>query len=163
MPITAKELREFLHYDPETGLFTRLKTTSYHAKKGAIVGSSDLYGYKTVRIANASYKLHRLAWLYMHGEWPNGDVDHINGNRSDNRFCNLRAVSRQVNLQNCRKAASHNRSTGVLGVYPASRGKYSAALSINNKKKHLGTFNSIEEAHQAYLKAKRQLHEGCMI
>lgn len=117
----------------------------------------------TTRIAGKSYKLHRLAWLYMTGGWPMGDIDHLNGVRADNRFANLRDVPRGVNLQNCRQAATHNLSTKVLGVYPAKGGHFCAALSVNNKKRHLGTFDTIEQASAAYLSAKRQLHAGCLI
>jgi hypothetical protein len=164
MSLTAAQLRELFSYDPETGIFTRLKTTCWCAKAGMEVGSDDMHGYKTVRIGKASYKIHRLAWLYVHGEWPKGDVDHLNGQRSDNRIANLRDVPRQTNLQNCRQAASHNLSTGVLGVYPTRSGKrFEAAISINNRKCRIGVFDTVDEAHAAYIEAKRSLHAGCTI
>lgn len=153
--VTGDELRVKFNYNAETGIFTR--------KNGKVVGSWDVHGYKTVRIGRRSYKLHRLAWLYVNNIWPHGDIDHINGVRYDNCISNLRDVSRQVNLQNQRKPTSINKSTGVLGVYPTRVGTFYAAISINNKKKHLGTFETMQEASEAYLVAKRLLHTGCVL
>lgn len=162
--ITTEKLRELLSYSPETGVFVRRVTTGSRAKAGSVVGTDDMHGYLTVRISGKSYKLHRLAWLYVYGEWPNGDIDHINGNRCDNRICNLRDVTREMNLQNMRQASSHNMSTKVLGVYPSRTGKrFCAAISIDNKKTHIGTFDTAEMAHQAYLQEKRRIHAGCTI
>jgi len=162
-PLTFEKVRQMFIFDEITGLFTRRIKTGRGTHVGQEVGSWDMHGYKTVRIEKASYKLHRLAWLYVYGYWPDGDVDHINGVRHDNRFSNLRAVSRQTNLQNQRRATSQNKSTGILGVYMARLGNFYAAISVNNKKKHLGTFPTIEDAKQAYLEAKRRVHPGCMI
>jgi hypothetical protein len=162
--ITAEELRELLDYNPDTGIFVRKATTSSRAQAGMAVGSDDLYGYLTVRINKKSYKLHRLAWLYMTGSMPIGDIDHINSDRKDNRFCNLRDTTRELNLQNQRRPTSQNRSTGVLGVYPDKHGRrFVAAISIGNKKKHIGTFDTEEQAHLAYVQQKRLLHAGCTI
>jgi HNH endonuclease/AP2 domain len=158
--ISAEELREVLHYDPSTGVFS-WKTCGRKSWVGKTVGSWDLYGYKTVRLAGRSYKLHRLAWLYVTGEWPDGDIDHINGVRHDNRMSNLRAVCRQTNLQNMREP-KNNRSTGVLGVYPQKK-KFCAKISIDNKSVHLGTFDTVAAAHEAYINAKRKMHDGCAI
>jgi len=161
--IGAETLRSLLHYDPETGGFTRATSSGTRWKAGQSAGAWDLHGYKTIRLGRKSYKAHRLAWLYMTGEWPHGDIDHINGVRHDNRWANLRDVPRGVNLQNQRATPSHNRSTRVQGVYPAKGGNYSAAISINNRKKHIGTYSSIEEARAAYIEAKRRLHPGSTI
>jgi hypothetical protein len=161
--ITAEELRERLNYDAETGIFTWRTTRNQKYKVGAQVGSDDMYGYKTVRLSDKSYKLHRLAWLYVYGDWPSGDIDHINGDRSDNRIVNLRDVSRKTNLQNQRKAPN-NKSTGMLGAYfDKSRNRFYSRISIDDKSIHLGTFKTAQEAHDAYIQAKRHLHEGCMI
>jgi len=161
--LDATTVRALFSYNPETGEFTRLVTQGKRRTKSGKVGSDDLYGYKTTRIGGKSYKLHRLAWLYMTGEWPRGDVDHINGARSDNRFCNLRDVPRKTNLEN-RRAAKNNRSTGLLGAYyDARKHHYYARISQHDKTIHLGTFQTAEAAHAAYLAAKRKLHEGCTI
>ena len=159
--ISASDARKFFSYDPETGEVTRRLTTGTRSQAGAVVGSDDMHGYLTVRFGKRSYKIHRLAWLIAHGCWPVGDVDHINGMRSDNRLTNLRDVSRGVNLQNQRKAPN-NKSTGVLGVY-ADKGKFYARISIQNKSKHLGTYATIAEASAVYVAAKRALHPGSML
>ena len=161
--ITVEQVRERLNYDSETGVFTWRMNRGSRARLGSVVGSDDMHGYKTVRLGNRSYKLHRLAWLHTHGIWPTGDIDHINGVRTDNRIMNLRDVSRKVNLQNQRKAPN-NKSTGVLGVYiDKYRRRYYSTISVNNKSVGLGSFDTIQEAQEAYVAAKRKLHEGCML
>lgn len=142
--LDATTLRGLFSYDPDTGEFTRLKPCRGPSLPDGRVGSNDLYGYKTTRIKWKSYKLHRLAWLYMTGEWPAGDVDHINGRRSDNRFANLRDVPRKTNLENQRRG---NGETGLLGAYYDKRkGSYYARISQNDKSIHLGTFATAEAA-----------------
>lgn len=159
--ISAREALDLFSYDAATGMVTRKVNRGSRGLAGAQVGSDDLHGYKTVRINRRSYKIHRLVWLMTYGEWPVGDIDHINGNRSDNRLSNLRDVPRGVNLQNQSKA-QNNKSTGVLGVYRDGSSFYSR-ISVDNKSIHLGTFQTIGEAHSAYLTAKRKLHPGCTI
>lgn len=159
--ISAREALELFSYDAATGMVTRKVKRGGRALAGAQVGSDDMHGYKTVRINRRSYKVHRLVWLMTHGVWPAGDVDHINGDRSDNRLCNLRDVPRAVNLQNQTKAPN-NKSTGVLGVYRDGASFYSR-ISVANKSIHLGTFPTIEEARRAYVKAKRELHPGATL
>lgn len=161
--ITAQELRSLLHYEPDTGIFRWIASRGSRATIGAEVGSADSYGYKTVRLNKKSYKLHRLAWLYTYGCWPSGDLDHINGIRSDNRIENLRDVSRKVNLEN-QRTAKNNRSTGILGVYFDKRKNvFYSRISMHNKSIHLGSFLTPELAQAAYLEAKRRLHLGCTI
>lgn len=161
--ITAHELRELLDYEPSTGIFRWKNSRRSPLFNGKQVGSDDLYGYKTVRLDGKSYKLHRLAWLYVHGVWPAGDVDHINGQRSDNRIDNLRDVSRKVNLENQREA-KNNRSTGLLGAYfDRRKNRFYSRISVDNKSVNLGYHPTAEAAHAAYIEAKRRLHEGCMI
>lgn len=159
--ISAREALELFSYDAATGMVTRKVKRGGRALAGAQVGSDDMHGYKTVRINRRSYKLHRLIWLMTHGVWPAGDVDHINGQRSDNRLCNLRDVPRRINLQNQSKAPN-NKSTGVLGVYRDGL-RFYARISIGNKSRHLGTFDTVADASAAYLQAKRELHVGCTI
>lgn len=107
---------------------------------------------------------HRLVWLHLYGEWPEHGIDHINGRRSDNTAANLRSVPQSENVQNQRKARRDNKSTGLLGVSrPSGRSKYRAQIMAQGRNRYLGYFDTPEEAHAAYLAAKRQLHPGCTI
>ncbi len=163
-PIDAGELRRSLSYCPETGQFTRISTkraSDYGV--GKVVGSPDGCGYSRVWLAGKLRKAHRLAWLYMTGEWPSGDIDHINGDGLDNRWCNLRAVDHKTNVENQRKARKDNKR-GMLGVtWHKSSEQWRARITVNGKQKHLGVFDSAELAHETYLAAKRQVHAGCTI
>lgn len=163
MKLTAERLRELLFYDPTTGVFTRRvdrgRWKKGHLKAGTISGTPS-QGYWNVQVDGILYRAHRLAWLYMTNTWPQGQIDHIDCNRSNNRFANLRDASAKINRQN-RKTAQRNSKTGVLGVSP-HQGKYVA--TINNKQHiYLGIFDTLEEAQAVYLEAKRKLHEGCTI
>lgn len=114
--LTAERLRKLLHYDPETGEFTRLHDRGKRFKAGSVSGCLDhSTGYWRVRIDDCLYHGHRLAFLYMTGEWPKHEVDHMNGRRSDNRWSNLRDVASSVNQQNQRRARADNKC-GDLGV-----------------------------------------------
>jgi hypothetical protein len=170
MLITQERLKEVAHYNPETGIFTRLKRTGNNngCNVGKEMGHIDK-GYKYVAIDFRRYPLHRLAWLYMTGDHPQGVVDHINGNKIDNRFCNLRDVPAKVNSQNYHAPQKNNKS-GFLGVHYVSRPKvnnpynpWRAAITENGKRMHLGYFATPELAHEAYLEAKRKYHQGCTI
>jgi hypothetical protein len=159
--LTQTRLKEVLDYDPETGFFTRrLKQTG--VKQGKITGSLLREGYVVTSVDCKIYKCHRLAWLYITGAWPTGQIDHINGNRSDNRFDNLRDVSKQQNIENQRKAQQSNKSTNELGTWKNGSG-FAARISHNNTKLYLGTFATVAEAKAAYVTAKRLLHSGCTI
>jgi hypothetical protein len=159
--LTQTRLKEVLDYSPDTGVFTRrLKQTG--VKQGSISGSRSSDGYLITMIDRKHYKCHRLAWLYMTGAWPTGQIDHINGNRSDNRFSNLRDVPKQHNVENQRKAQRSNKSTGTLGTWKNGSG-FAARISHNNSKIYLGTFKTLAEAQAAYVAAKRALHTGCTI
>lgn len=161
--ITAEELRSRVSYDATTGVF-RWRESRHRTRIGVEFGSWDLYGYKTVRISDKSYKLHRLAWLYVHGVWPRGDIDHINGIRHDNRIDNLRDVPRAVNLQNQRKLRGRNTATGLMGVSLSRCGRFFlASIHVDDKKISLGSYVTAEEAHAVYLLAKRKFHPDCPI
>jgi len=160
--LTQDRLKELLHYDPETGLFTR-RTSTGGKHAGSVCGAPQNRGYIQVMVAKVNYLAHRLAWFYVNGVWPENDVDHIDGVRTNNQWKNLRSATRSFNLQNMHK--SHVDSvTGFLGcTYDKSRNKYSASIFTDGKRKHLGRFASAIEAHEAYLKVKRQIHDGCTI
>lgn len=160
--VTAETIRERLNYNANTGVLTwRSAPKKCRAKVGGVAGSHDVSGYIQVNIGGNVLKAHRVAWLLAHGEWPSGQIDHINGVRDDNRLCNLRVVTNAINCQNKRAPLPSNKS-GFLGV-SWNNGAWRAAVQLNGKQHHVGRFKSPEEAHQAYLVAKRKLHEGCAI
>jgi hypothetical protein len=125
--------------------------------KGKKAGTKSM-GYIVVCFKGKHYKSHRVAWLLAHGSWPEGEIDHINGDKLDNRLCNLRDVSKSVNQQNLKQAKADNK-VGLLGVSMKGN-RFRAQITINQKKKMLGTFATATEAHEAYIKAKRQIHIG---
>ena len=162
--LTAERLRELLSYDPDSGLFTRLKQTAPHkGLAGSIAGCLNDHGYVLISVESHQYRAHRLAWLYMTGSWPEHEVDHINGQRDDNRWCNLRDVPRTINGQNKRRAQRNSR-TGLLGACWVTRDQtFVARIKVDGRYRSRGAFDSAEQAHQAYGDAKRRLHAGCTI
>lgn len=164
--LTAELARSLLDYDPSTGVLTWKMFRSPRARKGDRAGCvNPSTGYRHIGVDGQVYAEHRFVWFYVYGAWPSDVVDHINGVITDNRIENLRDVTRHVNLQNQRKAHASNK-TGFLGVrhIPKYRLRpWQARINIDGKKRYLGTFATPEEAHAAYLEAKRRLHEGCTI
>jgi hypothetical protein len=160
--ITANHLREILNYNPATGIFTWKVRNAKCVHIGDVAGCTEKrIGYITIGIDGNVYKAHRLAWLYMTNEWPNGLIDHINGQKADNRFFNLRVVDAGGNSENVRKPNKRNKS-GFIGVI-AYQGKWRANITVKGKTRRIGDFSSPEEAHKAYLEAKRILHLACTI
>lgn len=154
--LTAERLRELLDYDPVNGTFT-WRVNRNGVRIGDRAGSLvDSRGYLRVGIDGREYSAHRLAWLYVHGEWPTQVIDHCNGDPSDNRIENLRDVSQQVNVQNQHRARSTNKC-GLLGVRRQGKRWY-ARIMTNGRERHIGTFDTPEEAHAAYLAVKAVLH-----
>ena len=165
--IIAARVRELLHYDPTTGIFTRKIRTAQRHKVGDradfLVTSGNSEGYHRVSFDSERYLAHRVVWLYVHGKWPELDIDHINGDKGDNRLENLREVDRRTNLENQRLPKGENTSSGFLGVTVRNKCRYIAKIQTDGKTIYLGVFDSGQEAHAAYLVAKRKLHEGCTI
>ncbi len=155
--ITQSELKKVLDYDPVTGDFTRMVANSNRIKVGDIAGFVNKGGYKQLMINKKTYYAHRLAWLYIYGEFPQNHIDHINGNKKDNRIANLRECT---NIENHQNMASRKNSTSkYLGVcWSNYHNKWFAQISFNYQKKYLGLFENEEEAFAAYLKAKKELH-----
>lgn len=154
--LTAERLRSLLHYDRETGRFTRLVRTAQSVRVGDEAGTVARNGYVYVSVDGRRYLAQRLAVLHVTGEWPKGDVDHINGTKNDNRWSNLRDVTRSVNMLNVRAARASNRSTGLLGAYRVGS-RFFAAMMVDGKSRYLGRFDTAELAHRAYIDAKQRL------
>jgi len=145
--LSAERLREVLDYDPATGKFS-------HRITGKRSFAANGKGYVTIWIDGRSYSGHRLAWLYVHGEWPDGWLDHVNCNRVDNRLVNLRVAGTVGNAAN-RRISRHN-TTGLKGVsYSKEHKRWFAQITVRKRKQFLGYFDAPEEAHQAYLKAAK--------
>lgn len=159
MTITRQEILSRLLYDEGTGQFTRV-VASGGWSIGQIAGSINTNGHRQLNIGGKLIMAHRVAWFLVHGKWPAAEIDHINGVKDDNRISNLREVTHSQNLQNLRKARADNKSAGLLGVYRASTkgSRWCAHITINGKRKNLGSYGTKHEAHQAYLTAKRELH-----
>lgn len=154
MILTADFVRERLIYYDETGEFLDRKTGRV---MGCVWDRGRSTPYVKVGIGGRQYSAHRLAWFYVHGTWPAGEIDHINGDGRDNRIANLRDCSRAQNATN--SLAQKSSKTGLRGVHyhPGAR-RYRAQICKNNKIHHLGYFDTPEEAHEAYLKAAHTLH-----
>jgi len=146
--LTQERLKEALSYNPDTGIFTRVKT-------GEPVGYTNGRGWLRVKIDYKHYKLHRLAFLYMEGRFPPEEVDHINGVRDDNRWCNLRKATRQQNCFN--KRSKGNAQTGYTGVIPSGKG-YKARITVGGDSRFSQTFDTPEEAYSQYLEWVREEH-----
>ncbi len=160
----ASHLRALFHYDPETGIFVRKVKTSSRSKLGVPVGTPCTQGHLQIRFNGAKHLAHRLAWLYVHGVWPGQFIDHINGDPTDNRIANLRDVSAAVNAQNQRAATSKNKRSKLLGAhFHVQSGKFLAHIRLGGVSRHLGSFETEQEAHAAYIAEKRKVHPGCTI
>lgn len=161
--LTPSRIKEVLAYDPHTGVFTR-KKCSGTAKTGDVAGWLEPHGYVKLSIDGKKYYAHRCAVFYMTGQWPPESVDHIDGDKQNNAFHNLRCVDHKTNLQNLRKAHCDN-AVGKLGVwFNANAGKYTAECKGDDGvRRHLGLFNTPEEAESAYLQAKRTTQRGCTL
>jgi len=170
--LTAAYVRSILDYNHETGVFTWRarercsfqRDLSYHqwisCFSGKEAGCIHKKGYVHIVIRNKQYKAHRLAWLYVTGEWPKDQIDHRDGDRSNNRWRNLRESSNAENLQNLSKFTSN--SGRLLGVskFSASKHKpWKAQIRVNGDLHYLGIYATQELAHEAYARAKNSLHK----
>lgn len=155
MEISQSELKKHLSYDPLTGYFTR-NVSAGVSKQGSIAGTKHCLGYINIGLKGQIYPAHRLAWLYVYGEFPSGILDHINRVRHDNRIENLRCVTRSENGINVK--LSKRNTTGIKHVsYSEKTGKWYCQLSIKGVKKHKGPFDTKEDAAEA-AKTLQQTH-----
>lgn len=157
-----KELIKILSYNKKTGLFKWLIKPCRNIRKGKVAGYHRSDGRRKIMIHGVKYYASRLAWFYVYGQWPENEIDHINGIRSDDRITNLRDVNTKINREN-RHSSDRDNKTGFLGVTIIPSGRYGAQIGNNKKTLRLGTYDTPEQAHQAYLEAKRKLHLGCTI
>jgi hypothetical protein len=147
--LTAERLRESLKFDRETGVFTRRMVRGGY-KVDDVAGSNNGRGYSIIMVDGRNYPAHRLAWLHVTGEWPIGDLDHINGDTADNRFSNLREATESQNLANARMPA--NNTSGFKGVsWHKHTRKWVASIGLNGKVKSLGYFATRERAFIEYI------------
>lgn len=162
--LTAEYVRQILDYDPSTGALTwreradmRPQWNARYAGKAA--GWRDSHGYWQIHINGRIHKVHRVAWLYMTGEWPKNEIDHRDTDRSNNRFVNLREATSAENKRNV--GAQSNNTSGHKGVsWHKSSGKWSANIKVDNKQHHLGLFDADKkhEAVSAYERAAKKHH-----
>lgn len=161
LEVTLSRLREVLDYDVETGWFTWKVKTAKNTIVGQRAGTEfDQIGGKKrrkIRIDGRAYLEHRLAWLYVHGEWPSGQLDHVNGDPRDNWIDNLRVATNAQN--NWNKAWRGRNVSGYRGVsYDKDRNQFYARIRVNDKKMFLGRFNTAEDAAEAYIFAALEHH-----
>ncbi|OZY45841.1 HNH endonuclease signature motif containing protein [Pseudomonas lundensis] len=156
MKITQARLKELFSYDPDTGQFMRRVRVS-NQQAGTIAGGVNNSGYVMLRIDGQRCMAHRAAWLYMTGEWPEYEIDHINRNGFDNRFTNLRDVTHMVNL--------HNRSRGNAVIPPSNiywdgrkGGRWWGCFSVNGKTHYTGSSRDKAEARKMLEKRKSEIH-----
>lgn len=154
----STKVREILDYNPNTGEFHwKIKPTK-NSRVGQKAGGIKGQGYGYIQYLKKMYSMSHLAWLHFYGKYPAMYIDHINGDRFDNRIANLREATPAENVQNIRKAPS-NSSHGFLGAsFDKEKNKWRARIRVNGKKISLGRYNTPEEASSAYIDAKRKHH-----
>ena len=153
--LTAETLRQILHYNPDTGVFTWIRKPRY-AGSGEQAGSYSTKGYRRVKIGVTSYRAHRLAWFYMTGQWPVDQIDHINGIPDDNRFSNLREATAQENQTN--KGVRRKRKASKYPGVSKSGTHWISTIRTPAGRLYLGFFADEKKASEAYLEAKRIHH-----
>lgn len=155
--VTQERLKQLLHYEPQMGVFTWRVDRNHLARSGCVAGSVNSCGYRHIWIDGRQYKASRLAWLYVHGAFPSGLIDHIDRVRTNDRISNLRIASRIENGQNL--GVRKNNKSGFVGVSWHKRtSKWTAQIAINGRKIYLGLFNTAKEASAARTIAKAKYH-----
>lgn len=164
--LTQDRLKTLIDYNPESGIFVWISKPNVRANRikiGSIAGSNKGNGYIQIQIDGKNYLAQRLAFLFVYGQFPRGEVDHIDGCRNNNKLSNLRDVTHAENIQNQLRPSKAS-TTRLMGVSKRKdNGKYSAYIMSYGKRISLGSFSIPEDAHEAYLSAKRTLHPGCTI
>lgn len=149
MKITQERLKEFLHYAPETGIFT-WKIKAGRNAPGSVAGTLRSDGYIRIQINGERRYASQWAWLYMTGDLPEDEVDHEDRNRANNAWANLRAATKS---QNCANRPKRVRESGLLRGTTRNGSKFTAQIRVRGEHRYLGTFDTEEEAHAAYARA----------
>jgi hypothetical protein len=159
MTISHDELKRLLHYDPETGVWTRLTSDRANYRVGDRADHARNEGYRVVVVKSLYFKAHRLAWFYMLGSWPIKNLDHRNNIKGDNRWKNLREATRSQNTANTPLRRSGTK-TGLKGVVkcPRCHFRWQARITVAGKCHYLGQYNCPAAAHLAYLVAAYEAH-----
>lgn len=152
-------LCRLLAYEPSTGALVWRVSPNRRIAAGSEAGNVDKHGYRrlTLRLGDGrrrGYAAHRIAWLLVHGDWPVMEIDHINGDKADNRLANLRDVDRATNGAN-RVRADRDSKTGLLGASP-HRSKFLAQIRRGGHVRYLGLHDTAQGAHEAHAKAKAE-------
>lgn len=155
-PVTQSRLRELIKYCPDTGDFTWVVNRKGPAKMGDRAGTVCPLGYTVICLDGIRYMSHRLAFMYVTGQFPRDEIDHIDGNPRNNSWINLREATRATNCQNTR--VSKNNKLGIKGICLHHTGKYRAYTSIGAKSVHIGLYETVEEAKLARDKVVSELH-----
>lgn len=153
-------LKSLLRYASRSGHFYWKVRPSNNVDLSVPAGTLDKKGYVIIRYQGKGYKAHRLAFLYMTGSWPPDLIDHEDGNKSNNRWKNLRVLDNQRNQENQSNQANSKNLLGLKGVSCRADGKYFARITVKGVVHALGCRDTPEEAHELYLKAKRKLHKA---
>lgn len=153
--LTQARLKQLLHYDSITGLFTHIEVRRNN-NLNKPVGSINSKGYTVIKLEGMSYSGHRLAWLYMTGQWPKDEVDHKDTVKHNNIWENLREANRYQNMQN--RGVKQDSKTKVKGVKLTPDNTYIATIKFHNNIIHLGTFKTIDEAKASYINAANFYH-----
>lgn len=157
MVLTAEKLRSLLHYNQETGEF-RWTNCFFKTKNGQVAGCVNGAGYVVIGVGGELYLAHRLAWLYQTGEWPEFEIDHKDLQGSNNAWLNLRAATHEQNLRNLGMRAAN--TSGRKGVYfSKDKNKWHARIRHGGKQIHLGYFEDLNKAADAYNSASEQFHQ----
>lgn len=155
-PVDVQTLQTLVACDPVSGSIW-WKMSKGTRKAGSAAGFENTQGYIGVRINRRYYAGHRIVWALHYGAWPSSMIDHINGNRSDNRISNLRLASPADNSRNAK--AGKNNTSGYKGVFFSKQaGKFQARITVNRLKRHLGYFDTAEAAHESYKTAAVKYH-----
>ena len=155
--IDVERLKDVLDYSPESGLLFWRKRLSIRINKGDVAGCRGLRGYIILKVDGVGLFAHRAAWAIYYGSWPNGIIDHIDRDRTNNKICNLRISNAADNAHNC--SIRKNNTSGVHGVsFDKRSGKWLAKICINRKQIFLGHFERIEDARIARVNAELKIH-----